>query len=145
MSSNLIEQVKNDFYTYAEAARTLGITKVTLWRWIKSGKVMAYHLGREVLIEKDVIASFLDDTCDEGEINSMENLIPYRDKLGRQRGAWDVPTDQVCECAGPMIEASIAEEDYEDMTEGQITDYQAGFWKIYLCKDCHDVKWVQSP
>ena len=52
MSSLLVDQIKTEFYTYAEAAQRLGVCKATLWHWIKAGKFEAYHLGREVLIEK---------------------------------------------------------------------------------------------
>ena len=53
--STLVSQVLRDYYTYAEAAQVIGITKVTLWRWIKAGKIPIHRLGREVLIEKKVV------------------------------------------------------------------------------------------
>lgn len=52
MSTELIERVRSEFYTYAHAAKALGISKVTLWRWINAGKIQGYQLGREVMIEK---------------------------------------------------------------------------------------------
>ena len=55
MSTSLVDQVVENFYTHAEAVRVLGITKPTLWRWVRKGKVKAYKLGREVLIEKKEI------------------------------------------------------------------------------------------
>lgn len=48
----VFKQIHNLCLTRKEAARYLGISPVTLWRWIKTGKVPAYHIGREVLIEK---------------------------------------------------------------------------------------------
>ena len=52
MSSTLVTQVQEKFFTYAEAAKALGISKVSLWRWIRDGKLETYRIGREVLIEK---------------------------------------------------------------------------------------------
>lgn len=52
MSSRLIEEIENNYLTKGNAAKALHISEVTLWRWIKSGKVQAYRIGREVLIEK---------------------------------------------------------------------------------------------
>ncbi len=58
-SSNLLEQLElflhTTFYTYAEAANALGVSKVTLWRWIKQGKIKTIRVGREVLVEKSLI------------------------------------------------------------------------------------------
>ena len=53
--STAIDWVKADYYLYQEAARRLGISKPTLWRWIHDGKVKIERLGREVLIEKTTI------------------------------------------------------------------------------------------
>ena len=55
MSSYLLNEVQNHFYTYAQATNALEVSKMTLWRWIKAGRVKVYRLGREVLIEKAVI------------------------------------------------------------------------------------------
>ena len=52
---NLIANWPSELYTYAEAEKALGVSKGTLWRWIKKGKVKGYRLGREVLIEKAVV------------------------------------------------------------------------------------------
>jgi excisionase family DNA binding protein len=55
MSIGLVEQIEATYYTYAQAAKELGIGKMTLWRWIKSGKLQTYRIGREVLIEKEAV------------------------------------------------------------------------------------------
>ena len=52
---NSIEAVLRDFYTLGDAAQVLGVSRVTLWRWIRDGKLEAYRLGREVLVEKKSI------------------------------------------------------------------------------------------
>lgn len=48
----IFDQVAKDFLTLGQAARTIGVTRVTLWRWMKAGKIEGYRLGREVFIEK---------------------------------------------------------------------------------------------
>ena len=55
MSNTLVEQVQQDFYTYAEAAKALRVSKMTMWKWIKAGKVEVHRIGREVLIEKRLV------------------------------------------------------------------------------------------
>ena len=60
MSIN-IDDVKRQFDTHKEAARALSITKVTLWKWIKAGKLKGNRLGREVLIEKTVVQMLIDE------------------------------------------------------------------------------------
>ena len=47
-----IIQVQADFYTHKQATLVLGVTRKTLWRWIRDGKIQGHNLGREVFIEK---------------------------------------------------------------------------------------------
>ena len=50
--SGLSEKIHKLCYTQTEAAQHLGVSEVTVWRWIRDGKLTAYRIGREVLIEK---------------------------------------------------------------------------------------------
>lgn len=50
--STLVERVLEEFYTYAETAKALGISKVALWRRVKKGFLVPHKLGREALFEK---------------------------------------------------------------------------------------------
>ena len=54
-SSSLIAKVTANFYTVGEAARVLGISRMTLWHWAKVGKVRVYRLGPAALIEKKAV------------------------------------------------------------------------------------------
>ena len=47
-----LSQVIADYYMLGDAAQKLGVNKVTIWRWIKAGKLQSHRIGREVLIEK---------------------------------------------------------------------------------------------
>lgn len=52
-------QITDYFYTAQQAATVLNINRITIWRWMKSGKVTFQQVGREVLIPKwevDLIA-----------------------------------------------------------------------------------------
>jgi excisionase family DNA binding protein len=40
------------FYTEQEAAKLLGVNPITIWRWVKAGKLDLQHVGREALIPK---------------------------------------------------------------------------------------------
>ena len=55
MSNDLIAQVRQEYYRFTEVCQVLGISKMTLWRWVKAGKIKAYPIGQEVLFEKKVI------------------------------------------------------------------------------------------
>jgi len=45
-------QIVDYFYTEQQAARLLGVNRITIWRWIKEGKFTTQQVGREVLIPK---------------------------------------------------------------------------------------------
>ena len=55
MSIGLLEKIKAEYYTLGQAFEALQHNPATLWRWIKSGKLKSYRLGREVLIEKKAV------------------------------------------------------------------------------------------
>lgn len=50
--SRAIEQVRDMYFTIGNAAKELGVTRMTLWRWMQSNKLQGYRLGREIFIEK---------------------------------------------------------------------------------------------
>lgn len=45
--------ISDHYVTKAEAARKLGVNRLTIWRWIKAGRLPAEKVGREVLIKLD--------------------------------------------------------------------------------------------
>lgn len=50
--STFMNELLATYYLLGDGAKALGVARTTLWRWIKSGKLHAYRVGREVLIEK---------------------------------------------------------------------------------------------
>ena len=55
MSSLLFEKIRKGYYILEDAAAQLQVTDVTVWRWIKSGKIKAEPLGRNVFIPKSEV------------------------------------------------------------------------------------------
>jgi len=49
----------NQFYTAQELANVLQINIMTIYRYIKAGKIKAYKIGKEFRIDKDEFNQFL--------------------------------------------------------------------------------------
>jgi excisionase family DNA binding protein len=50
---------KHDFYLVDELADKLRVNRMTIYRWIKSGKLNALKIGKEYRIEKKVFNEFV--------------------------------------------------------------------------------------
>lgn len=44
--------ITNYFYTEQQVSAHLGLSRVTIWRWMKDGRFNIQRVGREVLIPK---------------------------------------------------------------------------------------------
>ena len=51
--------MNRDFYTAKELAEKLRVNIMTIYRYIKLGKLKAYKLGKEFRIDKKVFDNFL--------------------------------------------------------------------------------------
>jgi excisionase family DNA binding protein len=49
----------NDFYTAEELVEKLRVNIMTIYRYIKAGKIKAYKFGKEFRVEKSEFESFL--------------------------------------------------------------------------------------
>jgi len=49
----------NDFYTAEELAKTLRVNIMTIYRYIKAGKIKVYKIGKEYRIDKEEFINFL--------------------------------------------------------------------------------------
>ena len=45
-------QIADSFYTETQAAKTLGVNRITIWRWIKDGRFDVQRVGGVVFIPK---------------------------------------------------------------------------------------------
>ena len=48
-----------DFYTARDLADKLGVNIMTIYRYIKAGKLRAYKIGKEFRLDKEEFQSFL--------------------------------------------------------------------------------------
>ena len=53
---------QKEFYLVEELAKKLRVSMMTIYRYIKAGKVKAYKIGKEFRIEKGEFNKFLDKT-----------------------------------------------------------------------------------
>lgn len=51
-----------EFYKAQELAETLSVNIMTIYRYIKAGKLSAYKIGKEYRIDKREFIKFLDNT-----------------------------------------------------------------------------------
>ena len=52
-------KTKKEFYLVEELADALRVSNMTIYRYIKSGKVKAYKIGKEFRIDKNEFQGFL--------------------------------------------------------------------------------------
>lgn len=50
---------EKEFYLVEELAKTLRVSNMTIYRYIKAGKVKAYKIGKEFRIDKEEFNKFL--------------------------------------------------------------------------------------
>ena len=48
-------KITEEFYTLQETANILGVNRLTIWRWVKTGKIAAQKAGGVVFIERSVV------------------------------------------------------------------------------------------
>jgi excisionase family DNA binding protein len=53
---------KPDFYLVEELAKKLRVNKMTIYRYLKAGKLHAHKMGREYRIAKEEFERFLEAT-----------------------------------------------------------------------------------
>lgn len=51
--------MNKDFYSAQELAEKLGVNIMTIYRYIKAGKIGAYKFGKEFRVDKKEFAHFL--------------------------------------------------------------------------------------
>ncbi len=51
--------MKKEFYTAKDLAEKLSVDIMTIYRYIKAGRLQAYKIGKEFRIKKDEFESFM--------------------------------------------------------------------------------------
>jgi excisionase family DNA binding protein len=59
MITERMKDEKKEYYTARELADKLGVNVMTIYRYIKAGKLKAYKLGKEFRIERVVFENFM--------------------------------------------------------------------------------------
>src|SRR5579884_3287782 len=63
----------DDLLTTAEAADLLKVSQVTIGRWIKRGRLPAYHLGpRKLRVRRADLAALLSPICDATNLATVD-------------------------------------------------------------------------
>ena len=80
--------VKDEYYTIAEACKELGVTRQTIYRWIKLGTLTVEKIGRETLIEKEQVENHAMERANEAVEDYIERKIiaGIREKYGYSKG-----------------------------------------------------------
>ena len=60
-------KAENDFYTTVELAEMLKMNVMTIYRYIKSGKLTAHKFGKEYRVSKADLDNFLKSTKTHGK------------------------------------------------------------------------------
>ncbi|MFA6252263.1 MAG: helix-turn-helix domain-containing protein [Candidatus Paceibacterota bacterium] len=63
-----MEKIRNsqeEFYTAKELAKILKVNIMTIYRYIKPGKIKAYKIGKEFRIDKEEFNNFLNKAKNE--------------------------------------------------------------------------------
>ena len=55
MDASAAHSILENYYTLGDAATAANVSPVTIWRWLKAGRLQGHRIGREVLIEKAAV------------------------------------------------------------------------------------------
>jgi len=73
----------------SEAARTLGVSPSTIWRWIEAGKLPAYRIGpKKIRVTKEDLGQMVQPAGQkEGVTGAMERIKPVSEQEIQRRKA----------------------------------------------------------
>lgn len=61
MLLNNVKPMNDDFYTPYEVAEKLKVSYMTVYRWIRSGKLSAVKAGKQYRVKKEDLESFYNE------------------------------------------------------------------------------------
>jgi excisionase family DNA binding protein len=76
--------LKDEYYTISQAAKMIGVARQTISRWIDEGKIPAEKIGREVLIAKNEVITYIKNhSLTQLSALSMDDLVKrIRERYG---------------------------------------------------------------
>ena len=57
---NMTNMTEEQYYTIEEVAKMLKVAYLTVYRWIQSGKLVAYKAGKQYRIKKSDLENFIE-------------------------------------------------------------------------------------
>lgn len=76
---------QKEFYKAAELAEKLRVNIMTIYRYIKAGKLKAYKIGKEFRIDKSEFDLFMDKLKTSGNDGDMIIYDPYNKKIAKDQ------------------------------------------------------------
>ncbi|OGH18343.1 MAG: hypothetical protein A3F31_00520 [Candidatus Levybacteria bacterium RIFCSPHIGHO2_12_FULL_38_12] len=58
---NITNMTEEQYYSIEEVAKMLKVAYLTVYRWIRSGKLTAYKAGKQYRIKKEDLDNFLNN------------------------------------------------------------------------------------
>ncbi len=58
----MISMKDSKFYKIEDVCELLQVSKITIYRWIKSGKITAYKVGKSYLFKIDDVHKLIEDS-----------------------------------------------------------------------------------
>lgn len=66
--------MNNEFYTLQEVADLLKVQYLTIFRWVKGGKLSAYKFGKQYRVSAETLQHFIDSAKVPKNSNEEENI-----------------------------------------------------------------------
>src|SRR6266487_2928654 len=78
----MTQAAETDFYSIARAAKLLGVSPSTVWRWIEADRLPAYRVGpKNIRIKKADLEKVVQPTRSAGKEEPMKEVVPVRSTL----------------------------------------------------------------
>ena len=71
----------DEYFTISQAAEQVGVTRQTIARWVKEGRLAGERLGRECLIPKELVKRRVCPTCGHITIGIANEAKPGKEQL----------------------------------------------------------------
>jgi putative resolvase len=63
----MLKMEKEQYYTIEEVAKMLKVAYLTVYRWIKAGKLKAVKAGKQYRIERSALDKFIEESSQYGD------------------------------------------------------------------------------
>ena len=67
--------MQDEFYTLQEVAEMLKISYMTVFRWVKNGKLEASRVGKQYRIKKETLVKFTESKNKQEKLSKLQYLF----------------------------------------------------------------------